>query len=79
MGPKLMICCKPKQMGILLNKIHVLEDGSSRQRRQEAGGLKDKGEELREKSIRGFKQVRNDRFHGPKKDYGISSQKSAAG
>ena len=38
----------------MLKRIQVLEDGRVRQRRQEAGGLKDHREELREKSIRGF-------------------------
>ena len=75
MGPKLMNGCKPEQMGTkeygnMIKWIQVLEDGQGpRQRRQEAGRLKDKREELREKCIRGFcKQVRNRRFHGAKKD-----------
>ena len=70
MGPKLVNCCKPEQMGTkgygkMLKMIQVLEAGS-RQRRQGAGGLKDKREELREKT-EACKQVRDGRFHGLKR------------
>ena len=59
MEVKLMNCCKPEQMGTkeygkMLKMIQVLEMVGSWQRRQEAEGLKDKRQELREKSIRGF-------------------------
>ena len=59
MGPKLVNCCKPEQVGTkehgkMLKLIQVLEYGGSWQRRQEARGLKDKREEIREKRIRGF-------------------------
>ena len=59
MGPKLMNCCKLEQMGTkeygkMLKMIQVLEMVGSWQKRQEAGGLKDKRRELREKSTRGF-------------------------
>ena len=47
MGPKLMNCCKPEQVGTkehgkMLKRILVLEGGRSLSRRQETGKLKDK-------------------------------------
>ena len=59
MGPKLMNCCKPEQAGTkecgkTLKRIQVLEDGRVPGKEARAGGLEDKIEELREKSIRGF-------------------------
>ena len=59
MGPKLMNCCRPEPMGTqeygkMLKWNQVLEDGGVPAKEQEAGGLKDKKEESREKGIRGF-------------------------
>ena len=52
MGPKLMNCGRPEQMGTkefgkTLKRIQVHEDGRVLAKRQEADGL-------REKSVRGF-------------------------
>ena len=54
-----MNCCKPEQMGTkeygkMLKLITSLRMAGSRQRREEAGRLKDEREDLRGKSIRGF-------------------------
>ena len=90
MGSTLMNCCKPEQVGEkeygkMLKRIQVLEDGGVPAKEEEAGGLKDKREELREKSIRGFlKQVRHVRCYGAKRIVesrwreGVAGQRSVA-
>ena len=69
-GPKLLNCCRPEPMGTqeydrMLKRIQVLEDGRSQQRMQEAGGTKEKNHKKRVSEA--FGQVRNRRFHGPKR------------
>ena len=59
MGPKLMNCCRPEQVGTkehgkMLKLVQVLEDGRILQRRQQIEKLKDKKRESLEMSIRGF-------------------------
>ena len=51
----------------------------SQQRRQEAGGLKDKKEESRAKCIRGFSTSLNWKVSWPKNDSGISLEKRCCG
>ena len=76
MGPKLMNCCKPEQMG---TKECDKQKPNSRgrkgpsQRRQRSWRIEGQKRIITRKEYqRLFKQFRNGRFHGPKKDQGIS-------
>ena len=64
-----------KEYGKMLKRIQMV---ASRQRRQEAAVLKDKREELREKSIRGFETSLNGRFHGAQRIVESRKKKSFA-
>ena len=59
MGPKLMNCCRPEQVGTkehgkILKIIQVLEGGRVPAKEAKNGELKDKKGESREESIRCF-------------------------
>ena len=59
MGPKLMNCCKPEEMGTkrfgrMLKRIQTLEEGRVPAKETKSWRIEVKGRELRERSIRGF-------------------------
>ena len=59
MGPKLMNCCKPEEMGTkrfgrMLKRKQTLEEGRVPAKETKSWRIEVKGRELRERSIRGF-------------------------
>ena len=63
MGPKLMNCCKPEQVGTkeygkLLKRIQVLEMAGSRRRRQETGRMMDEKRRITRKEYQRLQKIK---------------------